>query len=75
MYSVSFCTSIKNLIESLVSHSSLAKMPYLSEISCSQNTTLRWTNIKKMVEKFFFVTLLVSSRGMLDSPASGGASG
>ena len=28
-----------------------------------------------MVEKFFFVTLLVSSRGMLDSPASGGASG
>ena len=38
-YSVSFCTSMNNHIESLVSHSSLAKMSYLSEISCSLNRT------------------------------------
>ena len=32
-YSVSFCISIKKFIESLVSHSFLAKMSYLSDLS------------------------------------------
>ena len=64
--SVSFCTSIENLIDSLVSHSSLEKMSYLSDISYSLNTRLKHTSdpvqqssTTSPLHVFYYVTSMV----------------